>query len=150
MKMKRMKKALSCILCMVLIVAMALVTTGCNDNKNNTEETPSVTSTTLSENNVIGKGETSFSLIVSDGIGNQAEYTVYTDKKTVGEALVELDFISGDEGPYGLYIKTVNGITVDYDKDGKYWAFYVNGEYAMSGVDTTEIDKNAKYELKVE
>ena len=150
MKMTSLSKKLSFIVCIVLIAAMALVTTGCNDNKNNTEETPSVTSTTLSENNVIGKGETSFSLTVSDGIGNQAEYTVYTDKKTVGEALVELDFISGDEGPYGLYIKTVNGITVDYDKDGKYWAFYVNGEYAMAGVDTTEIYKNAKYELKVE
>ena len=148
MKMTSLSKKLSFIVCIVLIAAMALVTTGCNDNKNNTEETPSVT--TLSENNVIGKGETSFSLTVSDGIGNQAEYTVYTDKKTVGEALVELDFISGDEGPYGLYIKAVNGINVDYDKDGKYWAFYVNGEYAMAGVDTTEIDKNAKYELKVE
>ena len=150
MKMTSLSKKLSFIVCIVLIAAMALVTTGCNDNKNNTEETPSVTSTTLSENNVIGKGETSFSITVSDGIGNQAEYTVYTDKKTVGEALVELDFISGDEGPYGLYIKTVNGITVDYDKDGKYWAFYINGEYAMSGVDSTEITAGAEYALKVE
>ena len=150
MKMTSLSKKLWLIVRIVLSAARALVTTGCNDKKNNTEETPSVTLPKLSENNVIGKGETSFSLTVSDGIGNQAEYTVYTDKKNVGEALVELDFISGDEGPYGLYIKTVNGITVDYDKDGKYWAFYVNGKYAMAGVDTTEIDKNAKYELKVE
>ena len=58
--------------------------------------------------------------------------------------------LSGDEGPYGLYVKTVNGITVDYDKDGKYWAFYVNGEYATSGVDTTEIADGVSYGFKAE
>lgn len=150
MKMTSFGKKLSFIVCIVLIAAMALVTTGCNDNKNNTEETPSVTSTSLSEDNVIGKGETSFNLTVTDADGNETEFTVNTDKKTVGDALIELDFISGDEGQYGLYVKTVNGITVDYDKDGKYWAFYVDGEYAMAGVDTTEIDENVTYAFKVE
>lgn len=150
MKMTSFGKKLSFIVCIVLIAAMALVTTGCNDNKNDIEEISSVIATSLSEDNVIGKGETSFNLTVTDADGNETEFTVNTDKKTVGDALIELDFISGDEGQYGLYVKTVNGITVDYDKDGKYWAFYVDGEYAMAGVDTTEIDKNAKYELKVE
>ena len=150
MKMTSFGKKLSFIVCFVLIAAMALVTTGCNDNKNDIEEISSVIATSLSEDNVIGKGETSFNLTVTDADGNETEFTVNTDKKTVGDALIELDFISGDEGQYGLYVKTVNGITVDYDKDGKYWAFYVDGEYAMAGVDTTEIDKNAKYELKVE
>ena len=115
-----------------------------------TEEISSVIATSLSEDNVIGKGETSFNLTVTDADGNETEFTVNTDKKTVGDALIELDFISGDEGQYGLYVKTVNGITVDYDKDGKYWAFYVDGEYAMAGVDTTEIDENVTYAFKVE
>ena len=42
-------------------------------------------------------------------------------------------------------VDTVNGIKYDYNADGAYWAFYVNGEYAMSGVDTTEIDETAVY-----
>ncbi len=150
MKMTSFGKKLSFIVCIVLIAAMALVTTGCNDNKNDIEEISSVIATSLSEDNVIGKGETSFNLTVTDADGNETEFTVNTDKKTVGDALIELDFISGDEGQYGLYVKTVNGITVDYDKDGKYWAFYVDGEYAMAGVDTTEIDENVTYAFKVE
>ena len=47
-------------------------------------------------------------------------------------------------------MKTVNGITLDYDKDGKYWAFYVDGEYATSGVDSTPITDGASYALKAE
>ena len=74
-------------------------------------------------------------------------FTIHTDKETVGEAMFEHGLISGDQGEFGLYIKAVNGITADYDIDQSYWAFYVNGEYAMSGVDTTTIDETAKYQL---
>lgn len=74
-------------------------------------------------------------------------FTIHTDKDTVGAALIEHNLISGDESEFGLYIKVVNGITADYDIDQSYWAFYVNGEYAMSGVDTTTIDETAKYQL---
>ncbi len=48
------------------------------------------------------------------------------------------------------YVKTVNGITADYDTDGTYWAFYVNGEYAMTGVDSTPVEDGAVYAFKVE
>ena len=135
-----MKKISSLILALLLILPLVV---SCNGGYDTAPKEG------IWESATIGKGDKTFTLeIVTED--KSVTHTIKTDKKTVGEALVELDFISGDEGPYGLYIKTVNGITVDYDKDGKYWAFYVNGEYAMSGVDTTEIDKNAKYELKVE
>ena len=49
-----------------------------------------------------------------------------------------------------IYVKTVNGVTLDYDKDGKYWAFYVNGEYAQTGVDSTDITAGAEYSFKAE
>lgn len=75
-------------------------------------------------------------------------FTVHTDKDTVGDALIEHELISGEEGAYGLYIKTVNGITADYDTDQSYWAFYIDGEYAMTGVDGTEIDADARYTLE--
>ena len=75
-------------------------------------------------------------------------FTIKTDKKTVGEALVENDLIAGDEGAFGLYVKKVNGITADYDIDQSYWAFYINGEMAMTGVDMTDIDENATYRLE--
>lgn len=75
-------------------------------------------------------------------------FTVKTDKDTVGAALIEHGLISGEEGPYGLYVKAVNGITADYDVNKSYWAFYINGEYAMTGVDATDITEGTTYQLE--
>jgi hypothetical protein len=74
-------------------------------------------------------------------------FTVKTDKETVGEALLEHGLIAGDQGPYGLYVKNVNGITADYDVNQAYWAFYINGEFAMTGVDQTKIAEGETYQL---
>ena len=75
-------------------------------------------------------------------------FTIKTDKDTVGAALIEHGLIEGEEGQYGLYVKVVNGIRADYDLDKRYWAFYVDGEYAMKGIELTEIDEGAKYRLE--
>ena len=146
MKMTRIKKNLSFILCIVLIAAIALFAIGCND-KDVTSSTPSASQTEIT---VLGEGKISFNFTVTDLEGKEKSYQINTDKKTVGEALVELKLIDGDDGPYGLYVKTVDGITVDYDKDGKYWAFYENGTYAAKGIDQTEIIAGATYSLKAE
>ena len=74
-------------------------------------------------------------------------FTIHTDEDTVGEALLALGLLEGEEGPYGLYVKKVNGILADFDKNQSYWAFYINGEYAMTGVDGTEIEEGAIYKL---
>ena len=60
---------------------------------------------------------------------------------------MEHGLIAGEEGDYGLYVKVVNGITADYDVDQSYWAFYIDGDYAMSGVDTTAITEGVTYQL---
>ena len=75
-------------------------------------------------------------------------FTVKTDKDTVGAALLENDLIAGEDDQYGLYVKSVNGIVADYDIDQTYWAFYIDGEYAMTGVDSTEITEGAAYKLE--
>ena len=98
----------------------------------------------------MGKGATVFTFTVTDLEGKETSFEIHTDKKTVGEALMEHKLIEGEDGPYGLYVKTVNGVTVDYDKEGKYWAFYINGEYGMTGVDVTEIETGATYSFKAE
>ena len=87
---------------------------------------------------------------MEDANGKQTVFNVSTNKKIVGDALKEHKLISGDEGEFGLYVKTVNSITYDYEKDGKYWAFYVDGEYAISGIDKTEIKNGSTYMLKAE
>lgn len=96
-------------------------------------------------------GETvEFTFTVVDAEGKEETFQITTDKKTVGEALLEEGLIAGEEAEYGLYVKTVNGITLDYDTDGKYWAFYVDGEYGITGVDETEIVPGTTYTFKAE
>lgn len=151
MQMKCSRKLPSFILCMVLIVAMALFTTGCNGGKKD-GPSGSGAAVTGSQTDVqqIGEGSKTFAFSVVDREGGETQFEVHTDKDTVGDALLELGLIAGEEGAYGLYVKTVNGITADYDKDGVYWAFYINGEYAMTGISATNITEGDSYSLKVE
>ncbi len=104
----------------------------------------------LADGQNYGIGEKVFALEVVDGDGNEILVSVCTDQDTVGAALEELNIVAGDDSEYGLYIKTVNNVTADYDTDGSYWAFYIDGEYAMTGVDSTEINEEAVYTLQVE
>ena len=151
MKTKQFKTALSRILCTVLIVAMALFTIGCGQQNSADDSSAKTTITQVYEDGtVIGEGETEFTLTVTDKDGNSKKFTVKTDSKTVGQALQDVKIIYGEEGPYGLYISEVNGIVAIYDLDGTYWAFYVDGAYAMSGVDTTDVVAGSNYEFKVE
>lgn len=92
----------------------------------------------------------SFTLIVVDGDGNETTYQIETTKTIVGDALFEEGIAEGEEGDYGLFITRVNGIYAEYNETGTYWSFYINGEYAMTGVDKTDIVDGATYMLKVE
>jgi hypothetical protein len=73
------------------------------------------------------------------------EIRFVTSAANVGDALVGAGLISGDQSTYGLYVKFVNGVEADYDKDQSYWAFYINGQYAMTGVDSTPITDGETY-----
>lgn len=153
MQTKQNKKRLSFIPCIVLIVAMALFTTGCNGSqKSGTSSANGVTagSTVQADSGQLGEGSMVFPFTVADRDGNETQFEIRTDKETVGEALLELGMIDGDESEYGLYVKTVNGITADYDSDGVYWAFYINGEYASTGVDSTTITEGDSYSFRIE
>ena len=152
MKMTGSKKFLSLLLCIVLIATAALFTTGCNGKTNGgeTKADVSVTYAPSDEVYVLGNGKTVFDFTVVFEDDAKTCFEIHTDKTTVGDALMELGLIGGDEGPYGLYVKTVNGYTYDYDADGKYWSFYIDGEYAMSGIDLTAIEPGKSYMLKVE
>ena len=131
MKNVMQSKTLLSVLSLVLIVAMAFSFSACEKDGNT--------------NNGDAKAEKSFVFKVIDLDGSEKSFDIKTEAKTVGEALLAEKLISGEVGQYGLMVDTVNGIKYDYNADGAYWAFYVNGEYAMSGVDTTEIDETATY-----
>ena len=126
MKCNSLKKWLALIGCIVLIAASALTATGCGSKDTAADEK-------------------TFLFTVVDLEGNETEFEVHTQEATVGAALIKEGLIEGEEGPYGLYVQVVNGITAIYEEDGSYWAFFENGEYALAGVDQTEIDPDVHY-----
>ncbi len=131
MKNVMQSKTLLSVLSLMLIVAMAFSFSACgNDSNNDTGD---------------AKVEKTFVFKVVDLDGSEKTFDIKTEANTVGEALLAEKLISGEVGQYGLMVDTVNGIKYEYNADGAYWAFYVNGEYAMSGVDTTEIVDGTTY-----
>lgn len=94
-----------------------------------------------------GEGATSFYFTVKNVDNTVSKFIIHTNKTTVGAALLELGLIEGEDSEYGLMVKSVNGITADWETEKAYWAFYINGEYAQTGVDSTEIVEDAVYEM---
>ena len=138
-----MKTAIKRIISVLLVLTTVMLLVACN----------TVDKEGLWENAIyrrdkeFGNGEKT--LVVEVRVEDQSvTFTVNTDKSTVGDALLEHGLIDGEESQYGLYVKVVNGITADYDVDMSYWAFYINDEYAMTGVDSTEITEGAVYRLE--
>lgn len=167
MKKTKLFASLSLILCVVLIAASALTLTGCTPEGGTpipespmTESidgspataAPTGEATVTPDKDgptVMGEGATVFYFHVVDKDGVETKFEIHTDRTIVGDALLELGLLEGEEGPYGLYVKKVNGITADYDTDGTYWAFYIGEDYGMTGVDLTEIEAGATYAFKV-
>ncbi len=131
MKRKNLQQLLYFGVVTVLIAAMALCFAACNGNE-------------------VFEGEKTFTFIWTDLSGKSQSREITTDAKTVGEALIEGGFIEGEEGQYGMYVKKVCGITADHNTDKTYWAFYIGGEYAMTGVEKTDIVDGETYEFKIE
>ena len=151
MKNHSTNKLLSLVLVFVLIAAAAL--TGCSDKPAETTGVPVSTgdASQPAENvTVLGEGRSVFNLTIVDKEGAEHLYEIHTDEEFVGFALIAHELIEGEQGPYGMYIKSVLGQTLDYETDGMYWSFYVGGEYAMTGVDQTPVENGAHYMLKAE
>ena len=132
-------------ICLAFILLLSF--SACNDiaPENNASDIKVSSSVTA-----LGEGENNFVFSVVTADGEKTVFNISTSKKYVGEALKEHNLIDGEEGQFGLYVKTVNSISYDYEKDGKYWAFYVDGEYALAGVDKTEIKNDSSYMFKAE
>jgi hypothetical protein len=130
----------------IISVVFALMFVVCMVSCNAADNTDVWENATYREDAEFGSGAKTVAVEVKVG-DHKVTFTIKTDKETVGEALAENGLISGDEGPYGLYVKVVNGITADYDVDQSYWSFNINGEYAMTGVDQTEINPDTVYSL---
>ena len=98
------------------------------------------------ENTELGTGE-KIVLVEVVAEDKSITFTIHSDKDTLKDALLEYDLIDGEQGPYGLYAKKVNGITADYDINQCYWGFYKNDESMNTGVDATKLENGDSFKI---
>lgn len=101
---------------------------------------------TYTEDTELGSGAKSVQITV-EAEERSVVFTLHTDAQTVGEALIEHKLVAGEPGPYGLYVKFVNGMEADYSKTQTYWAFNKDGVSMPTGVDATPLADGECYEL---
>ena len=131
------------VLSLVLVAAMVLMFAGCGEKTQDDNTTAPATSQQEVQ-------EKSFAFQVVDLDGTTKDFTVkYSDEKTIGEALVNEGLISGKNDQYGLMVEVVDGKKYVFE-DGAYWALYIDGQYAMTGVDSTPIEDGKVYCFKAE
>ncbi|MBQ3573765.1 MAG: DUF4430 domain-containing protein [Clostridia bacterium] len=130
-------------LSLFLIAMMCLLCAACG---NKAGDTGVWESATYLEDMTFGNGSKAV-LVEVVAEDRSVTFTINTDKEELGAALLEHNLISGENGPYGLYVKSVNGITADYNINQTYWALTKDGESMLTGVDGTEISDGEHYEL---
>ncbi len=101
------------------------------------------------KNTALGEGEDTLTLTISAGEKSIVITLAFDaqEELDLGTLLVREGLLEGEDGPYGLYIKRVNGILADYNIDQTYWSFSVNGKTAMHGVSAEIPGDGAVYSL---
>ena len=94
------------------------------------------------------KGEKAFTLEIVHADGTSKKLPMKSSEEYLGTYLQNEGIISGEMGQYGLYIKIVDGEKAVYEEDNAYWGFYVDGEYAVTGIDLTPIEDGRTYKLE--
>lgn len=138
-----MKKTFLAIL--VLIIIMSVCFTACTNK--GADNVSIWDNATYKEDVSLGSGSKTIKVEVK-AEEKSITITLKTNKKTLGDALMEHKLVSGEESAYGLYIKFVNGMEADYDKTKTYWAFTKDGEGMLHGVDNEKIADGSHYELE--
>lgn len=94
-------------------------------------------------------GDKNITIEVVDDEAKSTMYEVNTDAEYLGDAIRETEglTVEGTEGDYGLMVDTVNGVVADFNENGAYWAFYVNGEYCNYGMDEQPIADGEAYQI---
>lgn len=83
---------------------------------------------------------------VVHGDGSTKDFTISTTASNLREALEQEGLIAGEESSYGLFVKTVDGETVD-DANQEWWCLTKGGEMWNYGVDDTEISDGDAFEF---
>ena len=78
--------------------------------------------------------------------GNAKDFTISTDKENLRQALEDEKLVEGEEGEFGLFVKTVDGETAD-EANQEWWCLTKGGEMWANAVDSTEIADGDAFEF---
>lgn len=98
------------------------------------------------------EGAKSITIEVFDNEQKSTTYDIHTDVEYLRQAMEETDGIefTGTESDHGMMVESVNGVIADYNADGAYWSFYVNGGYCNYGIDTQPVNDGDAFQIKYE
>lgn len=91
-------------------------------------------------------GSKNLTVEVIHGNGEIQNFDFRTDAETLADALVEQEIVENNQGPYGLYILTADGETVN-EANQEWWCITKGGEDLMTGASDTIIADGDTYEL---
>jgi hypothetical protein len=93
-------------------------------------------------------GKKAYTITVVHSDGSEKVFEGYSEAEYLGTVLVESGAVEDNQDQYGLYILVADGEEASWEKDQAYWGFFVNGEYAIEGMNTTETVAGAVYRLE--
>ena len=91
-------------------------------------------------------GDKNLQIRVVHGDQRVVEYAIETDAEYLADVLVGEAIVEDDQGPYGLYILTVDGETAEESLQ-EWWCITRNGESLMTGASETPVMDGDAYEL---
>lgn len=91
-------------------------------------------------------GEKHITISVVHSDSSKSTFSYDTDAEYLGEVLTEEGLAEGTEGPYGMFITTVDGETSDASKE-QWWCITKDGEMVNTGADQTPIQDQDQFEL---
>ena len=77
---------------------------------------------------------------------SENSFTISTEAENLREALEQEKLAEGEESSFGLFVKTVDGETVD-DGNQEWWCLTKGGEMWNYGVDDTKIADGDAFEF---
>jgi hypothetical protein len=83
---------------------------------------------------------------VTHGDGSVNIIEVRTDEEYLGATLSQEGLIQGEQGPFGLYIHTVDGEAAQTEQQ-EWWGYTKSGQYVEYGVDLCPVATGDHYEF---
>ncbi len=101
------------------------------------------------------QGAKAYTFTVVGKDGSSKDYAGRTDAAYLKDLMDDMtkngDFTYvGEEGQYGLFVTTINGVKADFNTDASYWAIYVNGEYGSYGISEQPVNDGDSFKFVYE